>query len=171
MITGLRINGEKSGGFAGNIGGVPKDVALKWFIRSAALILLVTGAAKVWAAFGNAKLLGVTDPIVGFKFWRLMMAVGLAEIVTALICIINWRPALSLGLMAWLSTNFVFYRIGLVWVGWHKPCSCLGNLTDALHIPPQTADTVMKIILAYLLLGSYATLFWLWRQRGKGLDG
>ncbi len=23
----------------------------------------------------------------------------------------------------------------------------------------------MKIILAYLLLGSYATLFWLWRQR------
>jgi len=23
----------------------------------------------------------------------------------------------------------------------------------------------MKIILAYLLIGSYATLFWLWRQR------
>jgi hypothetical protein len=23
----------------------------------------------------------------------------------------------------------------------------------------------MKIILAYLLLGSYASLFWLWRQR------
>jgi cbb3-type cytochrome oxidase subunit 3 len=38
---------------------------------------------------------------------------------------------------------------------------------DALHIPPQTADTAMKIILAYLLLGSYAMLFWLWRQRKK----
>jgi hypothetical protein len=25
----------------------------------------------------------------------------------------------------------------------------MGNLTDALHIPPQTADTAMKIILAY----------------------
>ena len=25
----------------------------------------------------------------------------------------------------------------------------------------------MKIILAYLLLGSYASLFWLWRQRKK----
>jgi hypothetical protein len=23
----------------------------------------------------------------------------------------------------------------------------------------------MKIILAYLLIGSYATLFWLWRQK------
>jgi hypothetical protein len=52
-------------------------------------------------------------------------------------------------------------------VGYHKPCSCLGNLTDALHIPPPMADTAMKIILAYLLIGSYATLFWLWRQRKK----
>jgi hypothetical protein len=43
----------------------------------------------------------------------------------------------------------------------------LGNLTDALHISPQTGDIAMKIILAYLLIGSYATLFWLWRQRGK----
>jgi cbb3-type cytochrome oxidase subunit 3 len=25
----------------------------------------------------------------------------------------------------------------------------------------------MKIILVYLLIGSYATLFWLWRQRKK----
>jgi cbb3-type cytochrome oxidase subunit 3 len=25
----------------------------------------------------------------------------------------------------------------------------------------------MKIILAYLLIGSYATLFWLWRQHKK----
>jgi len=25
----------------------------------------------------------------------------------------------------------------------------------------------MKIILAYLFIGSYATLFWLWRQRKK----
>lgn len=25
----------------------------------------------------------------------------------------------------------------------------------------------MKIILAYLLIGSYATLFWLWRQKRK----
>jgi len=44
------------------------------------------------------------------------------------------------------------------------------NLTDALHIPPQTAEMAMKIILAYLLIGSYATLFWLWRQRKKSVS-
>jgi hypothetical protein len=27
----------------------------------------------------------------------------------------------------------------------------MGNLTDVLHIAPQTADTAMKITLAYLL--------------------
>ena len=48
-----------------------------------------------------------------------------------------------------------------------KPCSCLGHITDALHIPPQTADTAMKIILAYLLIGCDATLFWLWTQHKK----
>jgi hypothetical protein len=42
-----------------------------------------------------------------------------------------------------------------------KPCKCLGNLTDAIHIPPQTAESVMKITLAYLLVGSYVTLFYI----------
>jgi len=28
----------------------------------------------------------------------------------------------------------------------------------------------MKIILAYLLIGSYATLFWLWLQRKKAIS-
>ena len=28
----------------------------------------------------------------------------------------------------------------------------------------------MKIILAYLLIGSYAALFWLWRQRKKSVS-
>jgi hypothetical protein len=41
-------------------------------------------------------------------------------------------------------------------VGYRKPYGCLGNLTDALHIPPHTGDVAMKSILAYLLIGSYA---------------
>jgi hypothetical protein len=40
----------------------------------------------------------------------------------------------------------------------------LGRFADPLHIPPQIADTAMKIILMYLLLGGYATMLWLWRQ-------
>jgi hypothetical protein len=145
--------------------GITKAAILKWFIRSAAVILIITGAAKVWSAFGHTKLLFVADPIFGLKFGQLILAVGLIEILIALACIINWRSALSIGLVAWMSTCFEVYRIGLWWVGWKKPCSCLGNLMDALHIPPLIADMAMKIILVYLLFGSYTGLFWLWRRR------
>jgi len=93
--------------------------------------------------------------------------IGGLECIIALVCFFSRWLELKAGLLAWLATSFLFYRLGLIWVGYHKPCSCLGNLTDALHIAPQTADTAMKIVLAYLLIGSYATLFWLWRQKRK----
>ena len=145
-------------------GGMARGKLLQWFSVSAGVILAITGIAKVWSGLGNSKLLAVADPIIGVHFGNLMLAVGFAEIVIAFVCFFGKRQTLALGLVAWLSTNFLFYRIGLWWMDWHRPCSCLGNLTDALHLPPQTADTAMKIILAYLLIGSYASLFWLWRQ-------
>jgi hypothetical protein len=36
-----------------------------------------------------------------------------------------------------------------------------------LHIPPEVADTSLKIILAYLLIGSYGILFSFWWQKRK----
>jgi hypothetical protein len=137
-----------------------------WFVRSATVILAVTGVAKVWTAFAPMKLLAVADPIMGISFGHLMLVVGVVELVIASICLFGKSQTLKLGLIAWLATNFVVYRFGLWWMGWHKPCSCLGNLTDALHISPQLADNIMKVILAYLLLGSYGLLFLQWRKSG-----
>ena len=84
-----------------------------WFIRSAAVFLLITGGAKVWAAFGGVALLSYTDPIVGLKFWQLMLAVGVLEIVVAVFAFISRQITMSVGLVAWLSTNFIYYRIAL----------------------------------------------------------
>jgi hypothetical protein len=137
------------------------------FLYSAAVVLLLTAAAKFVSSTGHGLILLAIDPLTGFQFGNLFRMVGSIEIVIALVCFCGKRTWLQAGLVAWLATSFLAYRLGLVLVGWHKPCSCLGNLTDALHIPPQIADTAMKIILAYLLIGSYATLFWLWRQRKK----
>jgi hypothetical protein len=139
----------------------------RWFLYSAAAVLLLTAAGKFISSAGSGKIFLAIDPLTGFQFGNLFRIVGCIEAAVALVCIISKRIRLPAGLVAWLATSYVAYRLGLMWVGYHKPCSCLGNLTDALHIPPQTADTVMKIILAYLLIGSYATLFWLWRQKRK----
>ena len=136
-----------------------------WFTLSAVVILTITGVAKVWTAFAPTKVLAVADPITGVSFGHLMLAVGGVELVIASICLFAQSQTLKLGLIAWLATNFVVYRLGLWWIGWHKPCSCMGNLTDALHLKPEVADNLMKVILAYLLIGSYGLLIW---QRSRG---
>jgi len=140
---------------------------VRWFLRTAAAILMFTAVAKVVSSFGYGTILQTRDPLIGFQFSDLLRLVGSVEIVVALVCVFSNRKLLQAALIAWLTTGFLFYRVGLVVVGWHRPCSCLGNLTDALHISPQTADTAMKIILAYLLIGSYVSIIWLWRQNQK----
>ena len=137
---------------------------LRRFTLSAGTILAITGIAKIWSGLGNSKFLAVVDPIIGIKFGQLMLMVGAAEIVIALVCFFSKRQTLALGLVAWMSTNFLVYRLGLWWMDWKKPCSCLGNLTDALHISPQTADTITKVVLGYLVIGSYGLVIWQWSK-------
>ena len=137
------------------------------FIYIAGTMLFITAVAKFVSSAGSARILQNPDPILGISFRHVFWIVGAFELFVALVCFFSKQISLGAGLVAWLSTSFLFYRLGLVLIGYHLPCSCLGNLTDALHIPPQAADTAMKIILAYLLIGSYATLFWLWRQKRR----
>jgi len=125
------------------------------FIISAGFILAITGIAKLWNALGNAKVLGVSDPVFGISFGNLMLATGAVEVLLALICFFFKRTAVSAVLLAWVSTSFVIYRFGLWWLDWKRPCGCLGNLTEALRISPETADNITKVLLIYLLIGSY----------------
>jgi hypothetical protein len=41
-----------------------------------------------------------------------MLVVGAAEIVIAAICFFSKRQTLALGLVGWISTSFVIYRLG-----------------------------------------------------------
>lgn len=141
----------------------------KCFFFSSGGLLLATATAKLVSGSGNAHILDNQDPRLFISFRQLFLAVGTIEIMVAAVCF-SGRTRLQTRLVAWLATNILIYRLGLYWIG-YQPCHCLGNLTDALQVPPQTADLVMKIILAYLLLGSYATLFWLWRQPRRQGDG
>jgi hypothetical protein len=139
----------------------------RWFILSAGGIFLITGLAKIFSAFGSAKYLDLVDPVFGISFGHLMLSVGIIELIVSGICFFLRRWRLSLGLVTWMATSFAAYRMGLSYTGWHRPCSCMGNLTDALHIPPKVADGSMKFILAYLMIGSYCALFQILKQRRK----
>jgi len=146
---------------------IPKLIRV--FIICSGVLLLLTGQAKILSGWGSSHILQMPDPVFGLSFGSLFQWVGFVEVVVALLCFFGTRPVLQAGAIVLLSSNFVFYRLASMYVGYHKPCSCLGSLTDALHISAEAADTAMKFILGYLLLGSYGALCWLWmKERENG---
>lgn len=141
--------------------------AMRWFLKMAGSVLALTGLAKALSAVGPARALETADPLFGMPFRELLLVVGLVELFIAFFCLFTDRRRFSLLAVAWISTNFLVYRAGLWFIGWHRPCSCMGSLTDMVHISPRLADNIMKAVLACLLVGSYAILLWEWR-RGRG---
>jgi len=134
------------------------------FIKSAGVLLIVTAAAKLISSFGPARIEDHLDPFFVIRFRNFFRISGAIELVVAAICLFSANRKLQVGIIAVLSTNFLLYRIGLHWIGYNNLCHCLGNLTDALHISPHVADTAMKTVLAYLLIGSYYGLIYLSRE-------
>ena len=50
-------------------------------------------------------------------------------VALAAVCFFTKFYRLSTMLVAWMSTNLLVSRLGLRWMGWKKPCGCLGNIT------------------------------------------
>lgn len=142
-----------------------------FFVYSSATLLGITAIAKILSAGGDAHILLVQDPVLLMPYRYLFYIVGTCELFVAFHCVFGTRSGLKVALLAGLSTSLLAYRVGVWWLGFKKPCPCLGNLTDALHISPEGAGIMMKIVLAYLLFGSYLSLMWLRREQQGASDG
>jgi len=125
-----------------------------FFLKSAALLLGVTAAAKLLSAAGPARILDHADPIFMVTNRVVMTSAGGLELLAvALLCFhknIQWK----LLTVAWLSTNFLIYRFALWFLQVKQPCSCLGTLGDLLPIKPETLNFTLKSIVIYLFAGS-----------------
>jgi hypothetical protein len=141
---------------------------IAWFIYSVGAVFMITGIAKVWSAFGHTKLLELNDPFFRVPFRDLLFIVGLIELAISFMCFTRKDPKLVVGCIAYVATGFLAYRLALWMIHW-GPCHCLGTLTDTLNLPPHLVDVFLKIVLAYLLIGSYAVSFWLWRSPKKAV--
>jgi hypothetical protein len=98
------------------------------------------------------------------EYRYVFLIVGTIELTASLICFIAKTPLLQVGILAWLASCFLLYRIFLICVGYVKPCSCLGSMTTTIHISPETANNIMKIIMLYLMIGSYTAVYFLLKQ-------
>ena len=132
------------------------------YSRTVAIILIITGLAKIAAVTGEGMIFNHLDPVFGIAISKLLVVAGIIELAIGIILCISKSMIVKAFLTAWLSALLLLYRMGLWMIGWRSPCSCLGNITDAIHISPNTADNIMKSVLAYLLIGSYGILFHYW---------
>lgn len=134
------------------------------FVKSAAAIFATTGVAKIIAAFSHAPLVAfMPDPVFGVEERYVFMGVGLLEFVVCAVCVGRSSSLLSVKLIAWMATNFLMYHVTLFLMGWQQPCACLGYLTSAFHIAPRVGDFLVRMLVAYLLIGSYLVLLISWR--------
>jgi DNA-directed RNA polymerase subunit RPC12/RpoP len=138
---------------------------MKWirpFIYSAGGILLAAALMRFIIAAGNAQFLNLPDPLLGIPLRYAVLLVGVIELVVALVCLFGKDVKFQGGMVAWLATNFAVYWIALLWMHCHPQATCLGSLTDPLHLSRGTTGFIMEFLPFYLLLGSCATLAWIW---------
>jgi hypothetical protein len=144
---------------------IKKLNAMRWFQFSAIAVLIVTALLKLVSLQTGARFFLLKDPVFPFITNGQMMALSaILELCVAIILIRNLGRLFQFTALMSLTSIFLLYRLGLAWIAPNEPCKCYGRATDWLHISSETGDTAMKIILAYLLIGSYATLFWIWRE-------
>jgi len=139
------------------------DAALK-FIWFTAFVLVLTAGAKFISVGGVGAILDYPDSIFKIKFRNLLLYTATLESMVAISILIRWSVFLRLSLIAWLSTSFMLYRIGIWWMNPPQPCGCLGTITDALGVAPKTADRFMLSVLVVLLTGSYSLLAFEWNK-------
>ncbi|MCX6870009.1 MAG: hypothetical protein NTY84_05185 [Verrucomicrobia bacterium] len=135
------------------------------FLRSAAVILLLTATAKAVSVFGTQSILEKIDPL----FWvlknrELLVLVATLEAVVAVLLLSKASLPIKRGSLIWLCINFLLYRMGLWIIDAPIACKCLGDLADRIGLSDSQASWVMLGTLGYMLGGS---LFFFWRSRSE----
>ena len=128
------------------------------FLRFAAAILIITALLKLVSAFGNSKILFHYDPIFGQKNRVVYAEVAGVEMMIAFYLLLAKNSFYKLTGVVWLCANFMFYRVGLAWMGVRKPCSCLGNAADWLPWLARNQEFISWTLLVFLFMGSSVLL-------------
>jgi hypothetical protein len=132
--------------------------ATYWALSTAGGLLCLTGLAKVISALGSSQVLALSNPIFFVQNRVVFAVVGAIELAVGLYCLKAQNIMARAIPIAFLATDFLVYRFGLWWVGYQKPCSCMGSFTDAIHLSATAANQIMQGVLVYLLAVSYGVI-------------
>jgi hypothetical protein len=137
---------------------------IKPFILSAGGILLAAAAIRFLIAAGDAPALALPEPMLGIPLRHAVLAVGGVEAMVALYCLFGRQIVLQVTWLTWLSAVYMVCRICLIFVRIHPQATCIGSLTDPLHLLRGMPGLIVTCVLFSLLLGSCVAsvnLMWL----------
>ena len=145
---------------------------LKWskhFILIAGGLLVAAALVRFLILFRPAQSLALPDPLLGIPLRPAVFLAGLLELAAGLICLFGKNSRLQAMVLAWLATNWVVYRIGLMWLGIHPQGTFLGMLTDPLKLAGTPAGFAVSW-LPFVFVGICYTAAidaWLGSRRGN----
>jgi RNase P subunit RPR2 len=125
-----------------------------WFLQLAGGLLTFNGTATLITILQKPQMTALPDPVLGISVRWLMLGVGLAELLLALLCLFTRKRGITFALLAWLALNLIVYWFGLWSMGWPYHYGYVGPLVNSLDISPFRAGVVMLAVLGFLLLGS-----------------
>jgi predicted RNA-binding Zn-ribbon protein involved in translation (DUF1610 family) len=134
----------------------------KFFIQSAGAVLLAAALVRFLIATGSDMVLVMPEPLLGLPLRYGVLLVGGFELFVALICLFGWQPGLQLGWLAWASTNYLVYWIGIFIMHCYPQTTCIGSLTDPLQLSRGKLGLMIELLPLYLFFGSCSGLLWLW---------
>jgi predicted RNA-binding Zn-ribbon protein involved in translation (DUF1610 family) len=134
----------------------------KLFIYSAGGTLLAAALIRFLIVFGNDPMLALPEPMLGIPLRLTLLIAGAFELLVALICLFGRQASYQINWLTWLVTNYFVYRIGLLIMGMHHQGTCIGGLTDPLHLANGVTGFILGLLPFYLLLGSCVGLGWIW---------
>ena len=134
---------------------------IKLFVYTAGGILLFAALVRFATAAGDAQSLAIPEPMLGIPLRYSVLLVGGIELAVACVCLFGKQVGLQAVCLAWLSTDFIVYRVALLLMHCHPQGTCLGSLTDPFRLAGGTTGLTIEFMPYYLVLGSYAAATWL----------
>jgi hypothetical protein len=133
-------------------------------IGSLSLILLCLGIAKmlgvIYPADDQQAYLQLPNPIFQIVSNRVVLfGAAACEMCVGMYGLrFDKSPRSRAGLMLWIASATLMYKVSLVFVGYNGPCGCLVGLTRLIPLNPGRQRWIADIIIAATLVISISIL-------------
>ncbi len=124
-----------------------------------AVLLLVTGVAKLVSSTGHDRVLLQPDPVFQISNKTLFLTVGAAEVILASAMLRSLRrnkPIIYL--LAAISTGILGYRLCAYEMGFPGYCKCLGTLTHQIGLDEAAASTGLLVVAALMFVYAHTRI-------------